>query len=785
LAEPCQPQTVFGRIALWVIRHGRLTATTVAIITLVQLILALGLTVNSNTIDLLPDDDPSTMALRELNRVEGGVTTLSITVGGGSEDGRHAYLEQVALGLEALPEIQYTYHQMDADLVWRVGLLQLEPADLAEIRDRLRGAIALGPAITNPFVAGRLMALGPLTERLRSAGYQARLNPSEGLSRLIVRPTGQPTDLPFARRVMAAVHQVLERTEAPEPDIEVLWIGGGYRHNVEDYEGIVHDVKWTSFMALAMVFGVIALAFRDPRAILLIFVPLVVANIWTLGFAASVVGSLNTFTSFISAVLIGLGIDFGIHLFSRYREERAQGGSLEQAVVRAWDKVGPPCLATAATAACGFMALLAGRFRGFSQLGLLLGVGVLFCLVLVLVLLPLLVMRSERATSPKPLRMRFGGSKLPPTYRLVPLGLLLALLFTLVAAFQVPRVGFQYDLSELRRDGMAFNDLDSTEQALARDAYSPLVVSYPDGEALQRAHLQTQAAIQDGSFPEVAQALSIHTVIPTDQAERLAILEEIGRITRHENARYLPQAIRQNLAPLAEGSPEPLAADDLPASLVHILGGGVDRHRMLLLASGNMWDLRETAHLLETVDERFPDVSVAGEYLCLGSLYSLMRSDAPRIIGLAAVLVFLATLADLKRPLRTLGAMGVLVAGMAWVGAALAAFRIELSIVNMVGIPILLGLGVAAVIHLLHRLAEEGPGRIFHALATTGWAAALCTLTTVLSFSALSFAGSQGVRSLGLLVVVGLTAVTLAAFLLLPLGWATAWKLMGDLPDKQ
>ena len=119
LAEPCQPQTVFGRIALWVIRHGRLTATTVAIITLVQLILALGLTVNSNTIDLLPDDDPSTMALRELNRVEGGVTTLSITVGGGSEDGRHAYLEQVALGLEALPD--RPVHFLDLGLLHGFG----------------------------------------------------------------------------------------------------------------------------------------------------------------------------------------------------------------------------------------------------------------------------------------------------------------------------------------------------------------------------------------------------------------------------------------------------------------------------------------------------------------------------------------------------------------------------------------------------------------------------------------------------------------------------------------
>jgi hypothetical protein len=197
-----------------------------------------------------------------------------------------------------------------------------------------------------------------------------------------------------------------------------------------------------------------------------------------------------------------------------------------------------------------------------------------------------------------------------------------------------------------------------------------------------------------------------------------------------------------------------------------------------------MWDLRDTARLSDAVYERYDPGAIAGEYLCLGSLFRLMKEDAPRISLWALLMVLVATWIDLRSPRRAISAMAVLLAGMAWVGGALAAFSIKLSIVNMVGIPILLGLGIAAVIHLLHRLAEEGPGRIWKALSTTGWAAALCTTTTVVSFASLSFAGSQGVRSLGMLVVVGLTAVTLAAFVLLPLGWAAVWKVRGQLPEE-
>jgi hypothetical protein len=50
------------------------------------------------------------------------------------------------------------------------------------------------------------------------------------------------------------------------------------------------------------------------------------------------------------------------------------------------------------------------------------------------------------------------------------------------------------------------------------------------------------------------------------------------------------------------------------------------------------------------------------------------------------------------------------------------------------------------------------------------------------AFAALSLASSQGIRSLGLLVLLGETAVTVAGFLLVPLGFATAWRLQGRTP---
>ena len=111
------------------------------------------------------------------------------------------------------------------------------------------------------------------------------------------------------------------------------------------------------------------------------------------------------------------------------------------------------------------------------------------------------------------------------------------------------------------------------------------------------------------------------------------------------------------------------------------------------------------------------------------------------------------------------------VMGMCWAMFGLMVFDIKISIVNFVGFPILMGVGIDVIIHLLHRISEEGPGRIGFAMRTTGVAALLSVSTTMLSFASLLIAKNGGINSLGTLIVIGLFLVSLAAFVMVPLCW--------------
>ena len=132
-------------------------------------------------------------------------------------------------------------------------------------------------------------------------------------------------------------------------------------------------------------------------------VPVVLGVVWTLGIVSITIGYLNLITAFIAAVLLGLGIDFGLHFYARYREERAVGHDPLEAMTETHVHCGEASLLAAVTTATGFGALAVADFRGFSQFGVVAAVGVLLSLLAVLVVFPALVFAFERLS---PMKLR-------------------------------------------------------------------------------------------------------------------------------------------------------------------------------------------------------------------------------------------------------------------------------------------------------------------------------------------------------------------------------------------
>jgi hypothetical protein len=774
----------YGKIARFVLAYRKLVGLGAVLVVLVSAAIGLPPAVDPDLLQLLPPDEPAVKAVKELQDSEGGISLITLSFTGDDPAVMASTLRRMAARFEALDRVEYALHEVDPDLTRSLGLLQLAPEEVETLNSRLRAALALGPAL-NPIVTQRLMAMGPLTEKIaQSADAPSLLQGGEGRGRILVRPTVSSHDQEFAVEVMADVEAILEE-EATE-GVELAWLGGAYRHVVEDSNGIKSDLLWTTFTSLGLVFVVTVVAFRSWRATLLVFGPLLAANVVVIALVWLFLGSLNTYTSFGTAILIGLGIDFAVHLIGRYREYRSSGVELEEAIERAWDRTAPPCMTAALTSAAGFLALAAADFQGFAQLGVLLAVGLMVCLVAMLLLLPVLIPVLDREGPPL-----FGSTGDHPestsTYQTAPLGLAVALAATvLVGVFAIPQLSWEYDFSELRREGMAWSELSEQERRLVKDSYSPMFAPVASPEALTALHERVDEAIAAGELPHIGRTVSVQTVLPPDQPARVAKLTELVQLVGNDNLKYLPPPIVQRLAPLRGTDVRVLAPADLPRPVRDLLGvkEGI-APRMLLFPKGNMWDLRETAALEQEVNEVLGEGAVAGDYVTLGALYRVIQADMPLVAALAFLMVLVLTEIDLRRQVWVVAAMSTLVAGLVWAAFFTSVVGVKLSIVNVVGIPILLGIGVDVVIHLLHRLRDEGPGGVRRALRTTGVAASISTVTTIASFASLTAAGNRGVQSLGLLVVFGLAAVFAATCVILPLMWAAGWRVTGRAPGQE
>ena len=635
----------------------------------------------------------------------------------------------------AQPTVQDVFYELNEDLTARLGALRYDPEDVRDLSVRIQAALA----VPSPLVQARLLAGDVLPA-------PPALSLPEGV---VIIPAGPSSDPAFCEALLTDLE-----TAAPGN----LGIDGAHIAVARTGREVQGDLRRTAGVSLAMVIGILGLMLRSGRALVALLPPLMLAVVTSLSLVQIINGALNTYTSMGTAILFGLGIDFGIHLMARYRELRGEDRPPEEAAIGAWDEVAPPCIIAALTSAAGFAALMLADFRGISQLGGALALGVLVCLVFMLLLLPILLVRLD----PSPITVPEGGSASPRLGRMLAAGLVL----TVLAGALWPRLSVEYDTSAMRQEGFAWAELSEADRTLREQSFSPVIVSVADAAARTAEHQRLQAAVDDGLLPHIRAVLSVDSILPADQPDRLDALSGLASIGDDPRAATLPGAVRAVLTDLRAVNLEPLDEQELPQALKILLGVGAPR--VLLLPQGNMRDLRVSHELAEELDGVVENA--ASEFLTHGTLYDLITGDLIRFAAAALGAVLLILSLDLRRPRLVLTAAVGLLGGIVWAGGGMAIADIRINIANIVALPILLGIGVDVVIHLLHRL--EATRDVGLALRTSGYAALTSTLTTLAAFAALLTAGNRGIQSTGEVIAMGLTLVFLAAVVLVPAGWS-------------
>jgi len=525
---------------------------------------------------------------------------------------------------------------------------------------------------------------------------------------------------------------------------------------------------------------------RAPLTALMIGVPLFASLVWTGAVAYLSFDTLNLFSSTLGLVLFGLGIDYGIHFYARYVEERSAHAP-EEAAVRTFMSTGQAIAVGAFTTAAALYVLMIADFRGFSQFGFIAGCGVLLALVAMLFVLPALLVVVERTGLVT--YERSGGAMVFRKGHFVGARGVFAgsLALVVLALAGIPRVAFEYRFGELEpvyEDWQAIYsriNLAFYEQGRRNPAY--IVVDDPTSTPAVAAALRDR--MNYDTTRHVVDADTFYTTIRSVETlqERFPMTAEaqqrkIARIAHIRDSLLTDpllgddedvEALRR-----AAQTRAPIALEDVPELLRQrftakdgTLGNFVTIYPAIGLSDG-----RKSIAFAEDVGK----VTIAsGQTYHAGSssivaadMLRLMRQEAPYMVTATLLVVVLLMWVNFLRVRLALLAVLPLLVGVLWMLLILSLTGLRVNFYNLVVLPAIIGIGNDAGAHIVHRYREEGPGSLVRVLRSTGEHVSMGALTTMVGFSGLLLSFHPGLNTIGALALTGIGTTLLAALLFLP-----------------
>ncbi|MFC2108558.1 RND family transporter [Candidatus Bipolaricaulota bacterium] len=241
-------------------------------------------------------------------------------------------------------------------------------------------------------------------------------------------------------------------------DVESLGIRvrqtGTYSFNTSTTRVVNKDMLRTTIISSVGVFVIFILAFGSLFYSIVAVIPLLVSVVLTMAWAKFAVGGLNLVTTFLPALVLGLGIDYAIHIISRYAEERSKGRPLNRALHTSVLQKGKASLFAATTTSLVFVGLLTARSRALFEMGAISSVGVMLAFLATLFLIPALITLSHYLFR---IRRREGVASYAPRmsgfFRLVTgrarAIFVIILVLTFFVAFQAARTSFEFSSTDL------------------------------------------------------------------------------------------------------------------------------------------------------------------------------------------------------------------------------------------------------------------------------------------------------------------------------------------------
>jgi hypothetical protein len=860
---------------------------------------AVQLSVTMRWSDLLPSDDERTIQFNKIIDEFVSATSLVVVVQG-EEDRIKAFADALAPKILTLrdpdnrdrPLFKRVDYKAEVDFLKNHGLMLIDEDDLENLKD----------VYTDPNIDGLLFNLNNAMEK-EYVGKEESISTREkedgavsfldgiqelvvalkkaaagtGLSEEYVRKVadkflvGEPYLLSYDEKALVlnvipnftmmdthylvvgadAVQDLVDALSVSFPDVDA-GLTGFIAVGRDEMVYSQQSLGYTTLIAFVAILALLIMSFRMWVAPVLALASLLVGLVWAVGTAALVVGQLNIMTQMMAVILLGLGIDFSIHIISGFTERRAAGDNISRSMEATFLKSGKGIVTGAFTTACAFLTLLISHSRGMKEMGLVTGTGLLAILLATFLFLPALLVLRERGSEKKRKRgkakkafiqrdisFRFLGNLTVWLGRHYVFTIVTSLGITVLLVWSAFNITFDHNYMNIEPKGLTSITLQDT--VLEKFDLSMDYALILAGNADQSRSLAEECR-ELGSVA-VAEDISVYLPSREEQEKRLPhvseiqekiqgaeirdaviqnnlemIKKEIERLEmnvmemqdmaflggqdkvdnkckdivgdpenpgsknifedllqwmenheasvktgfsdfHHKFAPYFKQAVIQM------GSTNPIHLEDLPESILDRYGNeNRDQFLVTVFPAGNIW---QDKNFLERFVQDLEKVSdkATGMPPIFNALVEIIGRDGRNAVVLTLVIVFVLLILDFRSPRLALMAMIPLACGIFWMVGLMHLVGMQLTVMNVLGLPLIVGIGIDDGVHIVHRWKHEGKGKTGVVFSSTGKAILLTSLTTMLAFGSLVFSIWRGFGHLGGALFLGVGACFLTTVL--------------------
>ncbi len=722
---------------------------------------------------------------------------------------------EVRFSDEAFPDLAAYYEE----IVVPNALHYLSASDIDELLQRLDSAGISAQIRRNerlvaaPGSAGSAISDQVLDDPLRLFEFfESRLsNSGSGASepwlspdgrRLLVRITGsRPVgDMAYTRSFVEATRELTERVN--RDDLEIGFTGA-YPIAELSERSIRGDMIISVFTTVVLLLGVFFIAYRSWKEYVVSSISIGLAILAAFGLYSILQASLNPATAVAGAILAGLGVDYSVHVMSHVSHESAVPGmSLRRSIASALSKVAVPVVIASMTTIIAFIAVSRSSVQALREFSFLAAIGIACSVAAALILLPALMMVVR--ARPRALRSGDRGgpgfsARLVRTVSRAPrLTLIVSVIGWagfLTACWFLPSTDPPGDrISEMHPHPNPPLQLQAEIDELFNESEETMFVWIDSIEAddLVAASWDVTRRLrsEDVSDLGVVSTISLANLLPDP---RSVALSQSG-MSRFDVERFLgdfesavddsifdPEAYADYTEFLrrlftesrAPGLPDLARFPSIHGRLVGSDPGGVAEGAVVVVElGGDRPDPVEVIGRLdravgETAGATLTGFSAIGRYLneAVGSeLFTLMSYAL--IIILFFLLVIFRSLAGILLVLLPC------IFALPFVFAAMRLLGLEFNMINVIGFPLLVGIGIDDGIFLVclarnarRNLFEKSIllqrfRSVFHAMLVT-------SATTTLAFGSLAFTSTPAIQSLGLITAIGVVGCLLATLLIL------------------